>query len=125
MSAVKSANTRRKVAAKKPVAKPAAKKTTAKRAPAKKTTSAARSKAGQQAAQRSFRLQNETEPFLTTRVNRQTAYWLVLGVLAIAFTLWVAHLNSQIQELYDIVDRNVATSSQLEARQIDLLRAKK
>lgn len=104
--------TKGKSVAKKPVAKkPAAKKTT-RRAPKKPVI-------------RSFHLSAETEPFVTTRVNTQTFYWVVLGVVVIAFSLWINHLNTQVQELYDIVDRNISEATYMDSTYVTQMAERK
>lgn len=107
MPAKKSTTTKAKTTAKKKPSSSKA-KTAAKKPVSKK---AATSRAKKQPVARSFHLSAETEPFVTTRVNAQTFYWVVLGVIVIAFSLWINHLNTQIQDLYDIVDRNIAEST--------------
>lgn len=94
--------------------------TTARKAPVKKTVAKPRSKKSTKpVAVKSFRLEPETEPFMATRFTAQTAYWLVLGIFVVAFSVWISYLNAQIQDLYDIVDQNISMSSDLTTQQLE------
>lgn len=92
----------------------ATKKTPVKRAPAKKastkprTTSARVSKAN---TVKSFKVAPEKETFISLKPSVQTLYWLVIGVFAILFTLWLVSLQAQIYEIYDSIDRNNAVNT--------------
>lgn len=79
--------------------KPTAKKTTTRKAPVRKTTAVSK-----KPAVKSFRRCEETQPFMTMRLTRQTFYWLIIAVLSIAFTVWVLKLQSDINELYSQID---------------------
>ncbi len=52
----------------------------------------------------SFRLAKQTTPFMTTSTSRETVYWLILGIVVIAFTAWIMKLQSDIQAIYDSID---------------------
>lgn len=130
MSAAKSTTKRKTTTAKKPTAKKPASRTSVKKTakkpakkPAKKTASAAKSR--KQNTVQSFRIQPETGPFLTTQLRRETLYWLILGAIAIAFTLWINHLHNQVQDLYDIVDKNIAEETILDTEYAQKLKEAK
>lgn len=93
---------------KKSVKKVAAKKVAHKRAPAAavhKTT--VRTKKAP--VMKSFHASRREEPFMTFRVNNQTAYWLILAVLVIALGVWVTVISVRVQNIYDQID---ATNNQ-------------
>ena len=98
----------------------ATKKTSTKKTPAKKPSTARKSTAKKStkkpvASRMSLRnhvgLQREELAFFTFRITKQTVYWLVLGAVVIMFTLWLAKLQSDIQDLYDQVDASTALMS--------------
>jgi len=74
--------------------------------PAKKAS--VKKSAPKQQAVRSFRVSKPETPFLTFSLTRQTAYWLVLGLIFIVFALWITKLQSDIQGIYDTIDMNTA-----------------
>ena len=87
-----------------------AKKTTAKTSSAKpKTTTTKKAQAktapAKKAEYESFQLATETEDFMTVRLNRQTVYWLILGVISIAFAWYTMSLTMSINDLYDQIDQ--------------------
>ena len=53
----------------------------------------------------SFQLATETEDFMTVRLNMQTIYWLILGVISIAFAWYTMSLTMSINDLYDQIDQ--------------------
>ncbi|HEY0965039.1 MAG TPA: hypothetical protein VGE13_01010 [Candidatus Saccharimonadales bacterium] len=53
---------------------------------------------------RSFRIERQSTPFMTTATSRETVYWLILGIVVIAFTAWIMKLQSDIQSIYDSID---------------------
>lgn len=55
-------------------------------------------------AVRSFRCSAETDPFMTLKITKQTIYWLIIAVAAIAFTLWIMKLQGDINDLYDQIE---------------------
>ena len=88
------------------------KTTTTKKAPAKNAQAkkvVARktpvSKKQKKAEYESFQLATETEDFMTVRLNRQTVYWLILGVISIAFAWYTMSLTMSINDLYDQIDQ--------------------
>ena len=83
---------------KKPTTKKTATKTT-KRPATKRTTRAKKNE-----EMRSFRVYKETEPFFSFRVNKQTIYWLVIAVIAIAFTAWILKFQSDINDIYNQIE---------------------
>ena len=97
----------------------ATKKTTTKKtSKAKKPTTARKSASKSTAAKRlslasQIGLRPEETDFMTFRVTRQTLYWLVLGLVVILFTVWLMKLQMDIQTLYDQIDANTASMSEL------------
>lgn len=59
---------------------------------------------------KSFRVSRPETPFLTFSLTRQTAYWLVLGLIVVVFALWITKLQADIQSIYDSIDLNTAIS---------------
>jgi hypothetical protein len=62
-----------------------------------------------------LKLRRDSEDFMTFRVNRETYYWLVLGVTVIMFTMWVLKLQSDIMTAYDQIDANSSSIDDLQA----------
>ena len=83
------------------------KKTPAKNAPAKKAVARKTpvSKKRKKAEYESFQLATETEDFMTVRLSKQTVYWLILGVISIAFAWYTMSLTMSINDLYDQIDQ--------------------
>lgn len=53
---------------------------------------------------RSFHVATSDEPFLVMRLTSQTFYWLVIGALVLTLGLWVLHMATNINKMYDDVD---------------------
>ena len=88
------------MATKKTIAKkPTTRKTTTRKSSSRKAVTTSK-----KPAVRSFQRCEETQPFMTMRLTRQTIYWLIIAVLSIAFTVWVLKLQSDINELYSQID---------------------
>ena len=125
----------KKTTAKKPTAskttatKTSVKKTPVKKAAPKKTTgtkthTSAPKKSAATKSQ-SFKIVENTEPFMTFRLNRQTIYWTIFGAAVIALALWVANLQRNINELYDQIEQNQAESQMLLPAEIEALKKQK
>ena len=91
---------------------PKTKTTTTKKAPAKKAQAkkaVARktpvSKNHKNTDYESFQLATETEDFMTVRLNMQTIYWIILGIISIAFAWYTMSLTMSINDLYDQIDQ--------------------
>ena len=102
--------TAKKTTAKTSSAKP--KTTTTKKAPAKNAQAkkaVARktpvSKNHKNTDYESFQLATETEDFMTVRLNMQTIYWIILGIISIAFAWYTMSLTMSINDLYDQIDQ--------------------
>jgi hypothetical protein len=65
---------------------------------------------------RSLRPTENTTPFMQTRFTVQSLYWVILGAVVIAFGLWLASLQMEINKIYDQIDRNQAQSQLLDAK---------
>lgn len=107
----------KKATAKKPTAKTtkttkaahaSPKKTVTKKASAKRT--AAKNKS---AEMQSFRLCKEPQPFMSFKPTRQTAYWLIIAVMSIAFTAWIFSIQSRITDLYNQIEMLQASEAYL------------
>lgn len=81
--------------------------TTKKPATAKKPASRAGAKRPKKSTVRSLRPAPESEAFFVFRLSRQTIYWIVLGVIVVAFASWIYKLQSDIQAIYDQIDQTV------------------
>lgn len=91
--------------------KPAPKKTTTRKTSATKKATTAKSRPAakrtvnpKKPTVRSFRRSAEVEPFMTVKLTRQTVYWLIISVVAVAFAVWVLKLQSDINELYSQIE---------------------
>ena len=77
--------------------------TKAKSTTARKTATRAKKKA---ATPQLLRLSKETKPFMSTSVTRETLYWVVLGVVILAFGSWIMKLQADVQSIYNSIDHN-------------------
>jgi hypothetical protein len=86
-------------------------KTATKTAPAKTASKAKHKVAKKPAPQPLISFQAvDDRPFFEFRITQQTLYWAILGVISIAFALWVYTLDARIQKLYDEIDANTYSS---------------
>jgi diacylglycerol kinase len=90
--------------------------TTTKKKPTAKSTkaTAARKKTTRSVSQpafRSFQISKSTTPFLTFRLTKQSAYWLILSLVVLVLGIWVTILNVRIEQLLDQVELTNATSA--------------
>ena len=102
--------TAKKTTAKTSSAKPkttTTKKAPVKKAPAKKAVARKTpvSKNHKNSDYESFQLATETEDFMTVRLNMQTIYWIILGIISIAFAWYTMSLTMSINDLYDQIDQ--------------------
>ena len=102
--------TAKKTTAKTSSAKPkttTTKKAPVKKAPAKKAVARKTpvSKNHKNTDYESFQLATETEDFMTVRLNMQTIYWIILGIISIAFAWYTMSLTMSINDLYNQVDQ--------------------
>lgn len=81
------------------------KRPTTKKKPAAKKA-APKSRKAAPAAVRSLRLAKETRPFRSTTLTRETLYWVILGVVVVAFGAWIMKLQEEIQGIYDSIEAN-------------------
>lgn len=93
-----------KTTAKKTTKASAARKTKPVKAPVKRKTTKKKPE------MKSFRVSPRQEPFMSMSPTRQTLYWLILGLVVIAFTVWILQLQSDIQDIYDSIDYAEASS---------------
>jgi len=86
---------------------------TKKSTPVKKTTKKPVRKAASKTSARevSFRPSRDDSQFMTLKLTRQTLYWLVIGVMAVVFTLWILKLQSDINNIYDNIDQTNAANN--------------
>lgn len=76
----------------------------------KKTSTRKRTSKSILADSQSFKLIKSDTPFLTFTPTLQTLYWAILGVVVIAFTVWMLKMQSDIQAIYDQIDQSISTS---------------
>lgn len=86
---------------------PSTKKAVARKTPVKKT------KSSRPAQLKSFKASKDTEDFMSVRVNSQTFMWLIIGVLVIAFALWITKVQQDINDIYDQIDASQLQDSSL------------
>lgn len=120
MATTKKTATKRKTTTTKKVApkkKTTAKKTTSRASAARSSSGAAKAKATQ-----SFKLQRSTEPFISLKITVQTLYWLILAGAVLLLGLWVLDISQKVQTIYDEIDSNMIIQSDLDDRELDLIR---
>jgi len=91
-----------------------AKKSSVKKAPVRSRSTATKKPKTQQLE--SFKVSAPTEPFMTFRLNRQTAYWLALGIVVLGMGAWILKLQSDIQYIYDQIEVSNSQSDAAEAQ---------
>jgi HAMP domain-containing protein len=122
--ATKKTTAKKPTASKATAAKTSVKKTPVKKAAPKKTTNP-KTRTSAAVKSQSFKIVENTEPFMTFRLNRQTIYWTIFGAAVIALALWVANLQRNINELYDQIEQNQAESQMLLPAEIEALKKQK
>lgn len=95
------ATAKKSTAKKAPVSKKVTASSTVVKTPAKKTTK--KSAAAKVPGLKSFKLSPDSAPFLSTRITRQTIYWVILLLFIMAMALWVLNIQIQIIEITDSV----------------------
>lgn len=139
MATTKTSSTKRKTT---PAKATTAKRTTSKKTPTKRTStkSAAtkkpttkrpatkstvkRSKNTKAASAKSFKLEQSNEPFVSLKVTVQTLYWLILAGAVLLLGLWVLDISQKVQTIYDQIDSNMIIQSELDQRELEILREK-
>ncbi len=58
-----------------------------------------------------------TKDFMVVQFTRDSLYWLIFGVIAIIFALWVTSLQQRVNELYDQVYSMNASNNVLNQQQ--------
>lgn len=120
MATTKKTATKRKATTTK---KAAPKKKTITKKPASKATSTrSTSRATKAKATKSFKLQRSAEPFISLKITVQTLYWLILAGAVLLLGLWVLDISQKVQTIYDEIDSNMRVQSDLDARELDILR---
>lgn len=78
---------------------------TVRKAPAKRATTVRTrvARKANSAPYKSFKL-TPAPKFMSLAVTEQTAYWVVLGIIVLAFGAWVLVVNDRIQRIYDQID---------------------
>lgn len=94
--------TTKKTTAKKPVA---AKTTTSKKVVTAKTTpkKVTAVKAKKAAKVQSFKLSNETGPFVSFRVTEQTVYWSILLIYIMLLVLWISNIQLETMRIIETI----------------------
>lgn len=139
MATTKTSSTKRKTT---PAKATTAKRTTAKKPPTKRTSTksaatkkpttkrpatkstAKRSKNTKAASAKSFKLEQPNEPFVSLKVTVQTLYWLILAGAVLLLGLWVLDISQKVQTIYDEIDSNMIIQSELDQRELEILREK-
>lgn len=91
------------------------KSTTSKAAAARKTPAKKVAHSKRQPKVQSFRASQESEPFMTFRITRQSLYWLIFTVVIFFLGAWIFRLEIEIQGIYDSIDANNLSSLNLQA----------
>jgi len=91
--------TTKKSVPKKPVAK-TAKKVVAAKTVTKKVTAV---KAKKVAKPQSFKLSNESGPFVSFRVTEQTVYWSILLIYIMLLVLWISNIQLETMRIIDTI----------------------
>ena len=96
--------------------KPTAKKTTSKKAPVKKTAAKKVTKktSAKQVPLKSFRPAADTEKFFSFRINQETVYWLIIGVIVLGFAAWIYKMQGEIHAIYDRIEQMQIESAPIE-----------
>lgn len=136
MATTKTSSTKRKTT---PVKKTTAKRTPAKKTPARSTSAksaatkrpvkkakptSTRSKKTKSKRTQSFQLEQVNEPFVSLKVTIQTLYWLILSGAVLLLGLWVLDISQKVQSIYDEIDSNMIIQSELDQRELEILREK-
>ena len=90
----------------------------AKKAAPKRTTT--RKRVIKKQPTRSFRVSKDNKPFMSVGFGRETVYWLILGAVVILFSLWIANLQAEINQIYDHINQSeieLGASEHIEASQ--------
>ena len=115
--------TAKKTPVKKTAAKSAPKKTTVRKKAS--TTKKSTKQTPKPVDSKSFRIQSESQPFLTFKVTHQTIYWAIFSVVVLALSLWVMKLHMAVEELYNTIDYNHALYESTDAMIQAKIEAKK
>lgn len=93
--------TTKKTTAKKPVVKTTTtKKVVAAKTAPKKVTAV---KAKKVAKVQSFKLSNETGPFVSFRVTEQTVYWSILLIYIMLLVLWISNIQLETMRIIETI----------------------
>lgn len=129
MATTKTSSTKRKTTPTKktttkrpPAKKPTTKRPAAKSSAAKAKSAASRTKNAKAKQTQSFKLQQTDEPFVSLKVTIQTLYWLILAGAVLLLGLWVLDISQKVQTIYDEIDSNMVIQSELDQRELELLR---
>lgn len=85
------------------VQKTTVKKTDASK-PIAKSSAPKKAVASRATKMQSLKLAPETEDFMSLKVSMQTAYWVILCLLSLAFALWILTVQADINNLYDQIE---------------------
>lgn len=82
--------------------------TTTKRTSVKtrRSTSKSQSRPVRIPAPRSLRLERDRDNFMETKVTDQSIYWIVFGIVVIAFASWILKVQADLQDVYDKIERD-------------------
>lgn len=57
-------------------------------------------------APQSLRLEKDRDNFMNTTLTNQSVYWIVFGIVVIAFASWILKVQADIQDIYDKIEQN-------------------
>jgi hypothetical protein len=63
----------------------------------------------------SFKVAKPCTPFFKFAITQQTLYWGILSCVVLLFGLWIIHIQIEIYNIYDEIDRNNMLSQSIEA----------
>lgn len=85
------------------VQKTTVKKTDASK-PIAKSSAPKKAVASRATKMQSLKLAPETENFMNVKITMQTAYWVIICLLSLAFALWILTVQADINNLYDQIE---------------------
>lgn len=54
--------------------------------------------------------------FFEVRFSNQSVYWVIFGIAAIVFALWLFMLDAKVRDLYDQIDANNYNTSSMQTK---------
>ena len=81
----------------------------------KKSNSRTRSTRSSVDNYQSFKIAKPCTPFFKFAVTQQTLYWGILSCVVLVFGLWIVHIQVEIYNIYDEIDRTNMLSQSIDA----------